>query len=124
MHEERLSLLGSRLRAARVARAETQQEVARAVNIHRTHLSRIESGQENITLETLWALGDHFGMNAAQLLADDDLKDAIDELVATRGAATDLPARTRADAAAQELIDEALNRGLTHPLEVTQPEGR
>ncbi len=120
MHLERLSQLGSRLRAARVARAETQQEVARAVSIHRTHLSRIESGQENITLETLWALGDHFGMNAAQLLADDDLKEAIDELVAARGAATDVPTRKRANAAAQELIDEALNRGITYPTEAAR----
>lgn len=74
-------MLGSRLRAARVARAETQQQVAQAVNIHRTHLSRIESGRENITLETLWALSDHLGIHAVQLLADDELVDAIDDLI-------------------------------------------
>lgn len=51
-----------------------------------------------------------------RLLVDDELVDAIDELVTVRGAVDDLAIRAQADVDAQELIDEALNRGITYPL--------
>lgn len=118
MDERRLADLGSRIRAERAARGETQQEVAQAVGIHRTHLSRIEGGGENITLDTLWSLADHFGTSAARLLADDELANAIDELIETRAATSDPTVRTQVDANAQELISEAQDRGITWTREV------
>lgn len=58
-----------------MARQETQQEVASAVGIHRTHLSRIEGGGENITVDTLWALADYLGVAAGELMTDASARD-------------------------------------------------
>ncbi len=55
-----------------------------------------------------------------RLLVDDELVDAIDELVTVRGAVDDLAIRAQADVDAQELIDEALNRGITYPTEAAR----
>jgi transcriptional regulator with XRE-family HTH domain len=41
-----------------------------ALRLHRTHLSAIESGGENITVGTLYRIADHFGVPASQLLPD------------------------------------------------------
>ncbi|AFR49505.1 hypothetical protein KTR9_2868 [Gordonia sp. KTR9] len=51
-----------------------------------------------------------------QLLDDDELVDEIDKLVAARDATDDLAIRMQIEVAAQELIDEALNRGITYPV--------
>ncbi|PZU01080.1 MAG: XRE family transcriptional regulator [Gordonia sp. (in: high G+C Gram-positive bacteria)] len=67
---ERLRELGSRVRDARTGRGQTQAEVAKAVGVHRTHLSAIESGGENITVGTLYRIADHFDIPASQLLPD------------------------------------------------------
>ncbi|MCZ4538046.1 helix-turn-helix transcriptional regulator [Gordonia terrae] len=67
---ERLRELGSRVRDARTSRGQTQAEVAKAVGVHRTHLSAIESGRENITIGTLYRIADHFDISASQLLPD------------------------------------------------------
>lgn len=51
-----------------------------------------------------------------QVLGDDELVDEIDKLVAARDATDDLAIRMHIEVAAQELIDEALNRGITYPI--------
>ena len=58
------------MRDARTSRGQTQAEVAKAVGVHRTHLSAIESGRENITIGTLYRIADHFDISASQLLPD------------------------------------------------------
>ncbi|WP_102145618.1 helix-turn-helix transcriptional regulator [Mycobacterium hubeiense] len=68
--DTRLHELGVRIRAARINRGDTQADVAEAVGIHRTHLSAIEAGRENITVGTLYRLADHFGVPATLLLPD------------------------------------------------------
>jgi transcriptional regulator with XRE-family HTH domain len=68
--DSRLRELGRRLRTAREARRETQIAVADAVGVHRTHLSNIEGGRENITVGTLYRIADHLEVPAASLLPD------------------------------------------------------
>jgi DNA-binding XRE family transcriptional regulator len=48
--------LGARLRALRTERKLTQAEAAEAVGVHPVHVSRIESGEANVTIGTLVAL--------------------------------------------------------------------
>lgn len=67
---DRLGELGRRVREERTGRGQTQAEVAKAVGVHRTHLSAIESGGENITVGTLYRIADHFGVPASQFLPD------------------------------------------------------
>ena len=67
---ERLQELGKRVRDARTSCGQTQAEVAKAVGVHRTHLSAIEAGRENITIGTLYRIADHFGVAASHLLPD------------------------------------------------------
>lgn len=65
---ERLRALGNRVREARTARGETQAVFADAVGVHRTHLSAIEAGRENITVGTLYRIADHAGLAATDFL--------------------------------------------------------
>lgn len=67
---ERLREVGARLRTLREQRGETQVEVARAVELHRTYLGRLEAGRQNVTVGTLYRIADHFGVDAAALLPD------------------------------------------------------
>ena len=48
--------LGERLRVLRAERKLTQAEAAEAVGMHPVHVSRIESGEANVTIGTLVAL--------------------------------------------------------------------
>jgi XRE family transcriptional regulator, regulator of sulfur utilization len=48
--------LGRRVRARRVARGDSLGDVARASGLSKTILSRIESGEGNPSVETLWRL--------------------------------------------------------------------
>lgn len=63
-----LRRLGARLRELRLAAGETQAHTAAAVDITRTYLSEIEFGRKNITLDTLFSLAQHFGVEPAALL--------------------------------------------------------
>ncbi len=63
-----LQRLGARLRALRRAADQTQGQTAAAVGITRTYLSEIEAGRKNTTLDTLFGLAQHFGVQPADLL--------------------------------------------------------
>ena len=63
-----LRQLGARLRAFRKDAGRTQQQTAVAVGLTRTYLTDIEAGRKNITLRTLYALAEHFGIEPAELL--------------------------------------------------------
>jgi transcriptional regulator with XRE-family HTH domain len=60
--------LGQRLRELRNCAGETQAATAEAVGLARPYLSAVEAGRKNITLETLYALAEHFDVDPAQLL--------------------------------------------------------
>jgi transcriptional regulator with XRE-family HTH domain len=68
--DSRLRELGRRLRTAREACNETQAATAGAAGVHRTHLTNIERGRENITVSTLYRIADHLGVPASSLLPD------------------------------------------------------
>ncbi|WP_299577551.1 helix-turn-helix transcriptional regulator [uncultured Williamsia sp.] len=115
MSEDRLRRLGEKLRQARLARGETQQQTAAAVGIHRTHLSRIEGGGENITLRTLWAFADHLGVTTDSLVGDQELHDVIAELTARRSAAAQAgQSTTEIEAELDRALDAVLGLGQTH----------
>ncbi|RDB48048.1 helix-turn-helix transcriptional regulator [Tsukamurella conjunctivitidis] len=66
----RLKELGERLRAAREGVDETQSRAAESVGLHRTYISRVENGGENITVGALYRLADHYGVPASRILPD------------------------------------------------------
>jgi DNA-binding XRE family transcriptional regulator len=48
--------LGARLRVLRTERKLTQAQAAEAIGVHPVHVSRIESGEANVTISTLVSL--------------------------------------------------------------------
>jgi transcriptional regulator with XRE-family HTH domain len=60
---------GQRLREARIAAGITQQELASRIGMQRSHLSEIESGQQNVTLRSMTALAQALGLQIQVLLA-------------------------------------------------------
>lgn len=66
--ERELQRLGQRLRALRSCAGETQATTAAAVGLARPYLSAVEAGRKNITLETLYALAEHFDIDPTELL--------------------------------------------------------
>lgn len=66
--EGELQRLGQRLRSLRSSAGETQAATAAAVGIARPYLSAVEAGRKNITLETLYALAEHFSVEPTELL--------------------------------------------------------
>ena len=57
---ERAKRVGERIKAMRMQRCMSQSEVAKMIGISQAHLSNIECGRSNITLENLFALQDCF----------------------------------------------------------------
>jgi transcriptional regulator with XRE-family HTH domain len=60
--------MGQRLRELRNCAGETQAATAEAVGLARPYLSAVEAGRKNITLETLYALAEHFNVEPTELL--------------------------------------------------------
>jgi transcriptional regulator with XRE-family HTH domain len=60
---------GSAVRAERVARRLTQQELAFDAELSLTYIGEIERGQRMVSLDTLCRLAAALHMNAAELLA-------------------------------------------------------
>lgn len=69
--EGELRRLGERLRELRSSVRETQADAAAAVGLARPYLSAVEAGRKNITLETLYALAEHYGVDPTELLRPD-----------------------------------------------------
>ncbi|KPQ19687.1 helix-turn-helix domain-containing protein [Halomonas sp. HL-93] len=59
------------LRQARLDAGLTQIELAEAIGCSQSDISRLESGQRDITLERLKAIAAVLGVPVAQLLADE-----------------------------------------------------
>jgi transcriptional regulator with XRE-family HTH domain len=60
---------GQRLREARIAAGLTQQELASRIGMQPSHLSEIESGQQNVTMRSMAALAHALGLQLQVLLA-------------------------------------------------------
>lgn len=59
---------GARVRALRVERELTQEDLAEHCGLFRTYMSRIETGQANPTLTMIVALADALGVQPAELM--------------------------------------------------------
>lgn len=68
--EDRVALvaLGMRVRLARVARRETQQDVADRAGVSRSALSCIEQGTHLPSLLSVWRLADALAVPVAELI--------------------------------------------------------
>lgn len=62
--------LAVNLRAMRLARGWSQEELAERCGLHRTYVGAIERGERNVTLETLNDLASAFGVSAAELISE------------------------------------------------------
>ena len=69
---ERTSMVGKRVRVLRMQKGISQNKLARSVGISQAHMSNIENGHSNITLENLFALHDILGVSMASFFVDID----------------------------------------------------
>ena len=65
-------MLARRLRALRLMRGWTQEDLAEACGLHRTYVSMVERGQCNIGLDNLEKLADAFELPLPELLSAAD----------------------------------------------------
>ena len=61
-------MVGERIAKLRKAKRFTQDQFAEATGLNRTHLYRLETGQQSMTLRTLKLVADALGVRATQLL--------------------------------------------------------
>lgn len=72
---EGMNTLGARLRACRLNAKQTQEDVADAINSTGPHISNLENGQKQPSLELLAALAQHFQVTTDYLLMGIDGED-------------------------------------------------
>ena len=68
MQSDIQSVVGERIAKLRKAKGFTQDQFAEATGLNRTHLYRLETGQQSMTLKTLKLIADALGVRATQLL--------------------------------------------------------
>ena len=69
---ERAVIVGKRVKDMRTQKGISQSELAHSVGISQAHMSNIENGHSNITLENLFALHDILGVSMASFFVDID----------------------------------------------------
>ena len=69
---ERAVIVGKRVKAMRTQKGISQSELAHRVGISQAHMSNIENGHSNISLENLFALHDILGVSMASFFVDID----------------------------------------------------
>lgn len=67
-------VFGRNLRRFRLAAGLSQETVAERMSVDRAHVSSMERGQQNITLLTLWQVGEALGCRAMDLLDESAAK--------------------------------------------------
>ncbi len=63
---------GSALRAARVQRGLSQEQLASLANLHRTYVGAVERGERNISLLNIWKLAKALDCAPSDLFGRDD----------------------------------------------------
>lgn len=71
--EGRLGKLGEAVRALRKARNMSQEALADAAGIDRSHMSQIEGGKRNVTFLNVLRIADAMEIRAADILLEGDL---------------------------------------------------
>jgi transcriptional regulator with XRE-family HTH domain len=69
----RLRKLGMAIRAARLAKGVSQEALADAAGVDRSHMGKIERGERNVTLLNIGRIADALGISVAELMAAADL---------------------------------------------------
>ena len=82
---ERAVIVGKRVKAMRMQKGISQSELAHRVGISQAHMSNIENGHINITLENLFALHDILGVSMASFFVDIDGKQEAEDTKAFIG---------------------------------------
>jgi transcriptional regulator with XRE-family HTH domain len=62
--------IGQALRAARLAKNWSQEELSFECGLHRTYIGAVERGEKNLTLKNLVKLAKSLEMPASQIMAD------------------------------------------------------
>lgn len=60
--------LGAAIRERRTALEMTQEAFADSIKMHRAYYSKIERGERNVTLATLWRVAGGLGLEPSELL--------------------------------------------------------
>lgn len=60
--------LGAAIRERRTALEMSQEAFADSIKMHRAYYSKIERGERNVTLATLWRVAQGLGLEPSQLL--------------------------------------------------------
>jgi len=68
--DEELQKIGSRVKAARLAKHMTQMQLAEAADISVSFLSNIENGRQSMNLRALIAISDALGVSSDSLIRD------------------------------------------------------
>ncbi|MDA1062210.1 MAG: helix-turn-helix transcriptional regulator [Chloroflexi bacterium] len=66
----RRQAFGQRVRALRLDRGWSQEDLAEAAAVHRTYVSSLERGQRNVAIDNIWRLADALGVHPGELLVD------------------------------------------------------
>jgi transcriptional regulator with XRE-family HTH domain len=67
-HRNKVQAFGSRVRELRAARGWNQRELAERVGVDRNWVSAVESGKQNVSLQTLRKFADAFAVAPTELL--------------------------------------------------------
>jgi len=70
-YRTRPAMLGSNIRAARMERGWSQEQLAEYATLHRTYIVRVEGGLVNVSIDAIEAIAAALGVTAARLVADD-----------------------------------------------------
>lgn len=68
--ERRRREFGDRLRAIRLERGLSQEDLAHQADLHRTYVGSVERGDRNISLVNIYALADALEVTAADLFVE------------------------------------------------------
>ena len=64
--------VGRNLRAYREERGLSQEAFAEVVGVHRTYMGAVERGERNLTLRSVERIAERIGVEAVQLLNDEE----------------------------------------------------
>ena len=68
-------IIGTRIKMLRFAKHMQQTELAKRMGISQTHMSNIESGRNNVTVDNLYKLHEIFGCSMSSFFVDIDGKE-------------------------------------------------